>query len=116
MYTLDDFNAAKAELEELNQCWKDYSGNNPNKYRASINAAGAKVRAIEAELKAAGLLQRTPQEELEQRLDLAFPNAHSKQIVEFKGKRYVRRFTPLRKSLSGKTVTEWGKSWEEVPQ
>jgi hypothetical protein len=116
MYTFDDFNAAKAELEALNQQWENYSGNNTNKYRASINAARAKVRAIGAELKAAGLLQRTPQEELEQQLDLAFPNARSKQVVEFKGKRYVRRFTPLGKSLSGKTVTEWGKSWEEVPQ
>lgn len=115
MYTHDDYSAAKAELESLTQQWEKYSGNNPDKYRASITSAGAKVREIESALKTQGLLQRTPQEDLEKQIDLAFPNARSKQIVEFKGKRYVRRFTPLGKSLSGKT-TEWGKSWEEVPQ
>lgn len=116
MHTLDDYKAAKAELEQLNQKWENYSGNNPDKFRANITAAGAKVRSIEAQLKAAGLIPRTPQEDLEHRLDSAFPDARSKQVVEFGGKRYMRRFTPLGKSLSGKTVTEWSKSWEEVRQ
>lgn len=116
MHTLDDYKAAKAELERLNQKWENYSGNNPNKFRASITDAGAKVRSIEAELKAAGLIPRTPQEELEHRLDSVFPEARSNQVVEFEDKRYKRCYRPLGKSLSGKTVTEWGKSWEEVRQ
>ena len=116
MYTLDDCKVAKAELEALNQRWENYSGNNPNKYRADIKTAEAKVRAIEADLKASGLIQRTPHEELERQLDAMFPNATSKQVVEFHGKYYIRRVTPLRKSLSGKSVTEWGMSWEEMAQ
>ncbi|MDQ0080991.1 hypothetical protein J2W35_001328 [Variovorax boronicumulans] len=116
MYTLDDYNLAKIELDALNQRWENYSGNNPNKYKADIAAAGAKVRAIESALKSAGILQRTPQEELEHKLDLAYPNAQSKQIVEFEEKRYIRRFMPLRRSISGRSVTEWAKFWEETNQ
>lgn len=116
MHTIDDYKAAKAASERLNQQWGNYTGNKPDKYRASIAAAAARVRSIEAELKALGLIDRTPQEELEHRLDSTFPNARSKQVVEVEGRRCVLRFTPLGKSLSGKTVTEWGKSWEEVPR
>ena len=114
MYTLNDYKAAKVELERLNQQWENYSGNNPNKFQTSIAVVRSKVRIIETTLKAVGYIPRTPQEELEHRLDSAFPNARSKQIVDFEGKHYIRRFTPLEKSLSGKTVTEWSKSWEEV--
>lgn len=115
MYTLDDYKAAKVELERLNQQWENYSGNNPNKFQTNMAAARSKVRAIETTLKATGHIPRTLQEELEHRLDSAFPNARSKQTVYFEEKRYIRRFTPLEISLSGKTVTEWAKSWEEVP-
>ncbi len=44
-------------------------------------------------------------------LDKRYPKAESRQIVEFEGRRYQRRFTPVSKSLSGKTVKEWAKSW-----
>lgn len=114
MYTLDDYNAAKDKLQALNQRWENYSGNNPDKYRTSITEAEAKVRVIDAALKADGTLERTPREDLERRIDLAFPNARSKQAVEFEGRRYIRRFIPSRKSLSGKTVKEWDKFWEDV--
>jgi hypothetical protein len=116
MPTIEDYNAAKAELERLNERWDNYSGNNPDKYRSSIRSASARVRAVEAELKSLGLLPRPPKEELEAKLDAAFPRARSKQIVEFQGKQYIRRFAPLSMSLSGKSVAEWSKSWEEVPQ
>ena len=39
MYTLNDYKAAKVELERLNQQWENYSGNNPNKFQTSIAAA-----------------------------------------------------------------------------
>jgi hypothetical protein len=116
IYTLEDLRAAQAELDSLNRRSDNYSGNNPDKYRTSIGEAGAKVRAIEAELKRTGLLERSPQEQLEHELDVAFPKAASKQVVEFNGKRYMRRFTPRRRSLSGKTVKEWTGSWEAVPE
>ena len=46
-------------------------------------------------------------------LDRRFPKVRSREVVEHDGKRYIRRFTPLRVSNSGKTVMEWGRYWEE---
>jgi hypothetical protein len=43
-----------------------------------------------------------------------FPDAKSKQVVDFRGKRYRRTFFPLEMSRSGKTVIEWGKGWEQI--
>ena len=114
MHTLAEYEAAKAELEALHRQWESYSGNSPDKYRASTNTARANVHLIESSLKATGQLQRSPKEELNQLLDLAFPNAASRQIVEYQGKRYVKRFTPIGKSLSGKTVKAWNAFWDEV--
>jgi hypothetical protein len=56
----------------------------------------------------------TEKELLDKELDEAFPNAQSKQIVEHKGRKYRRRFWPLDKSRSGKTVHEWGCDWIEI--
>jgi hypothetical protein len=115
MSTIDDYNAMSSELAALRSQEDKYSGNNPNKYRASIADTSARLRAIETELKAAGVLRSTEQEELERQLDLQFRDARNKEVVEFNGRRFVRRFTPIGMSLSGKTVKEWGKSWEELP-
>ncbi|WP_326543994.1 hypothetical protein [Pseudorhodoferax sp.] len=114
LYTLDDHTAAKANLDSLNTKWDNYSGNNPNKFRADIEAAKAKLHSIETELKANGLLARTATEERNASLDAAFPNAQSREIVEWEGRKYMRRFTPVSKSLSGKTVNAWDIHWEEV--
>lgn len=115
MYTLDDLQAATADLESAERRWKNYDGNNPNKLRSSVTDARVKVREIEADLKARGLLARSESEELAHRIDQAFPNADSGRIVDFEGKRYKRRYTPRGKSLSGKTVYGYDGSWDEVP-
>ena len=115
MYTIEDLERARAELKSWSDRFANYSGNNPNKYQADIKAARQKVRMIEDDLKARGVLPLTEQEQLEKELDEAFPNAQSRQIVEYRGKRYQRKFFPLEKSRSGKTVTAWGKKWVEVP-
>jgi hypothetical protein len=115
MHTLDDHAAAKTRLEALVRSSDNYDGNNPDKYRALIADARVSVHALEVDLKNRGLLARSPKEELEFRLNLAFPSAGSKQIVDFEGKRYMCRFSPLAKSLSGKTVKGWAKSWDELP-
>ena len=115
MYTKDDLDQAKAELERVQKAWENYSGNNPDKYRAQIRDAGTRVRTIERHLKEAGVIPMTDAELLERELDATFPDAQSKQVVEHKGKRYQRNFNPLGKSLTGKTVTEWGKEWKELP-
>ena len=116
MYTLEDYKKAKAELTRWNEAWDNYTGNNPDKYQANIKAAARKVREIEQYLKDIGVLELTEKEKLEKELDWAFPNAKSKEIVEYKGKKYIRRFFSLEKSRSKKTVKEWGKSWEPVEQ
>lgn len=116
MCTVDDLQEAKADLARWNERWANYSGNNPDKYQADIKAAARKVRAIEQALKDQGVLPLTEKEVLEKKLDAEFPDARSKEVVEYKGKKYRRRFWPLERSSSGKTVTEWGKSWELVKQ
>ena len=113
-HTLEDYVAAKVEFDAMNARWENYSGNNQNKYRADIEAARAKVHLVETELKASGLLQRTYIEERDAVLDAAFPKAQSREVVEWQGKKYVCRFLPVSTSLSGKTVNEWHKYWEDV--
>lgn len=114
MYTIEDHAVAKAMLESLNQRWENYDGNNPNKYKADIAAARAALHSIEESLKQTGLLPRAEIEERDLQLDKAFPNAQSKQVVEWQGKRYVRCFSPVSTSLSAKTVKAWRKYWEEA--
>lgn len=114
-YTIDDLEQATAALALLQKRWENYDGNNPNKYRASIADAQARVATIEASLKASGEIPLTDHEVLERDLDRAFPEARSREIVEHEGKRYQRRFSPVSKSLSGKTVKAWHKSWVAVP-
>lgn len=115
MYTLDDLQVATADLESAERRRENYDGNNPNKRRSSVTDARVKVREIEADLKARGLLARSESEELAHRIDQAFPNADSGRIVDFEGKRYKRRYTPRGKSLSGTTVYAYDGSWDEVP-
>lgn len=116
MYTLKDYEDAKAELARWNDRWDNYSGNNPNKYKTDIKNAERNVREIEQHLKDAGILVLTENEKLEKELDLAFPNAENKETVEYNGKKYRRRFLPLEKSRSRKSVTKWGKYWELVKE
>lgn len=116
MYTLQDYENAKARLESLSAKWENYAGNNPDKYRADIADARVKLHEIEIALKSSGLLPRTAEEERNHQLDLAFPNARSKEVVTWKCKTYMRRFTPVATSLSGKSVNAWSKSWEPVAE
>jgi hypothetical protein len=114
MYTLEDLAKAKDELSSLRERSDNYSGNNPNRFRADISDAQARLHSIEEQLKATGLLARSAQELLEAQLDAAFPKAQSRQVVTWEGKRYMRRFSPVATSLSGKTVKAWHKFWEEM--
>lgn len=56
MYTLDDLHAATAALESAERRWENYDGNNPSKLRSSVTDVRVKVREIEDDLKARGLL------------------------------------------------------------
>lgn len=114
MYTFEDYEKARLELHRWNKQWDNYTGNNPHKYQTDIRDAARKVREIELFLKDAGILERTESEQLEIELDRMFPNAQTREVVEYNGKKYRRQFWPLEKSRSGKTVKEWGKSWLPV--
>lgn len=114
MYTLQDLTEAEAALDALQKRWDNYSGNNPNKYESQIRSASRRVDSITAYLKNHGQLARTEQETLEVKLNSAFPNAGSRQIVEFEGKKYQKQFYPLRRSKNGTSVSEWGSRWSPM--
>jgi len=114
MHTLEDYEKAQAEVRRWTDAFDRYSGNNPDKCQSEIKHARTKLREIEEDLKSSGLLVMNEKEELEAELDKRFPNAKSKEVVEFKGKNYQRKYFPLEKSRSGKNVTEWGKAWVEI--
>ncbi|HVW57357.1 MAG TPA: hypothetical protein VHC00_16895 [Rhizobiaceae bacterium] len=115
-YTLADLEAARDELTAWNRRFDDYTGNNPDKYQANIKSARARVREIESALKTAGAISKSEHEQIESALDRMFPNARSKEIVEYEGKKYQRRFTPLERSRSRKSVTAWDKSWMRLQE
>jgi hypothetical protein len=113
-FSVADLDAARAELQRIEQRWENYSGNNPNKFVSDLNAARSKVAAVTRTLKAQGDLPLTPHEELCTQLDQIAPDARQNEIVEYEGDRYRRVFSPAKKSLSGKTVTEWDRTWTKL--
>lgn len=108
---LEDLEAARVELANVQRRWDNYSGNNPDKYKTDIRQATEKVQSISDILKLAKIIALTPEEELFKVLDAAFPKAQSKEVVSYNGLLYERKFTPGGKSRSGKTVTSWLRSW-----
>ena len=114
LYTVQDYEVAKASLAAVEQRLADYTGNNPDKYRSALREAREHLRAVERCLKDSGVLPLSDRETLERELDRAFPNAGSRQVVEFEGVRYRRGFEPLEWSNSRKSVRQWRKWWERV--
>lgn len=113
-YTLEDHAKAVDALTLLRAKEDNYSGNNPNKFRADIERAKTHLASVECALKEAGVLQRSPSEVRDAELDLAFPDAQSKEVVTWQGRQFIKRFTPTGKSLSGKTPLGWTSHWEEL--
>jgi hypothetical protein len=113
-YTLDDLEEAKRNVTACQNRIDNHRANNPDYGRADLRNAQTKLNIILADLKARGILALTEQDELEAKLDEQFPNARSKEIVEYEGKRYQRRFLPAHKSRSGKTVMEWSRWWQRL--
>ncbi|QTN34703.1 hypothetical protein [Cognatishimia activa] len=113
VYTIEDLEKAKLDLDRWQRRSDNDRSNNPNKYLSDIREARDRVRFIESHLKAMGVLERTPEEILKQSLDSAFPNAKSKEVVSFNGRRFQRIFEPLGRSRSGK-VSRWDSKWLEL--
>ncbi|APC11832.1 MULTISPECIES: hypothetical protein [Providencia] len=114
MDTLNELKLAIDELKKIEERNSNYSGNNPNKYDASIRDARIKVRILDAKAKSEGLIELNNSEKLNRILDEKYPNAKSKKIVEYEGAKYIKRYFPVVKSRSRKTVREWGSSWNRL--
>ncbi|KZX80366.1 hypothetical protein A3715_37730, partial [Oleiphilus sp. HI0009] len=104
MYKIQDLEKAKAELDLWEQKFANHRSNNPNKYEAQIKSARATVRMITESLKESGEIELTEHEKLERQLDQTFPNAKSNEVVEYNNTRYQRKFFPLERSRSRKSV------------
>ncbi|HEU5020025.1 MAG TPA: hypothetical protein VFT69_18855 [Pseudolabrys sp.] len=113
-YTLDDLAEAQRAVEVCENRVDNHRRNNPNYGRADLRRARDHLDLVVTNLKRQGLIPLTPKEQLDAALNAKFPNAESKLIVTFEGKRYQRRYRPARRSLSGKTVMEWHGSWEPL--
>jgi hypothetical protein len=113
-YTIDDLKRTRRDLEGLLERESEYTGNNPGKFESEIRGLVRRRELITADLKQRGLLPETDEEILTRRLDEAFPNAVSKQVVELEGRRYRKRYRPAEYSRSGKSVTRWEHWWEPV--
>jgi hypothetical protein len=70
-----------------------------------------KKAAILVCLKKQGLLPLSEVELISTILDDLHKGVKNKTLVEHKGNAYVRRFTPLKLSKSGKTVQRWARFW-----
>lgn len=94
--------------------WSNYMGNNPNKYQAQLKYWRGEVDRLERVLKMEGVLPATDEEKLHFELDRTFPQARSREVVELRGQKFRRRFSPAEFSRSRQTVTRWNKWWEMV--
>lgn len=113
-YTLDDMAEAERQVQACSERIDNHRANNPDYGRADLRAAQRHLRIIVDDLKARGILPKSAKEILEGELSARFPKAKSREVVEHKGKRYMRRFAPAQLSRSRKTVMEWERWWEEV--
>lgn len=108
---LQQLESARKDLADANRRWENYDGNNPNKHRTAVSDAQASVHQLELVCKERGLLPLSEAEKLWKRLDAAYPDSPSRLIVEFEGAHYQRKYSPVSRSLSGKSVKDWRKSW-----
>ena len=91
--------------------------NSPNNYSDAPYAQNAREYfRIEKALKKRGVIPATEDELLSYELDDLYPNAASKSIVEYKGKKYQMQYYPVSKSLTGKTVYAWRHYWQRVSE
>lgn len=114
MYSLDDLDAAKAELKRWDDAYINNSSNNPNKYEAERRDARRRAREISAKLKLLGLIEMSDAEKVTNELDQLYPNSKSKTIVIHNGIKYQIRYFPVEKSRSDKTVKEWAHEWVPI--
>lgn len=112
---LDQLEAARKALSDLDSRFENYDGNNPDKYVVPRQRAREHLAAVERACKAAGVLPLTEHEAREQRLDQAFPKVANRQVVEFEGSHFQRRFMKATVSRAG-NPTSWTPYWAELKE
>ena len=108
-YTRDDMAAAQLAVEAAERRTENTRHNNPNRGRADLQRARSTLDMIVSDLRQRGIIptpEPTAKQRLDQALNKAFPNAQSREEVEYEGKRYRRRFV--------KAEYGWTPWWEEV--
>lgn len=114
MYTVEDLEAARAELERCVAAFDSALRTYHEELSARVRAASRRVGEIENYLRMQGLIEGNPQQRSQGALDSVFPNAQHGDIVQYQGKRYRLRYFPEAKCRSGWGVKKWGKRWEEL--
>lgn len=115
MYSLDDLEKARANFEYWSELWcSESSRNKPNKYDLEARQAAKLLQEIEDNLKLNGLLAFTDEELAQESLNAKYPLAQSRDVVNFNGAQYQKRFYPKKRSKSGKTVKEWRSEWKKL--
>lgn len=111
--SLADLDAAQVALDQKRARQAAYIGAHPARLETETRLALEQVQTLTAALKASGLLPRTAHEELEARLDAAFPKARPKDIVTFENERYRRRVEPATRTAAGQ-VSTWSRGWTRL--
>lgn len=112
-YSIKDLEEARQKLKALQEKRENDDANNPRKYQADIRNTADEVTIIEDVLKMQGTIKESDEERINRELDTLFPNAQSKSIKEYRGKKYQIRYFPVAESRSGK-VKHWGHKWVPV--
>lgn len=111
-FTLED-------LERERNLDYDIRANNPNAFRRKRQEHMQRLREIENSLIEQGILKEpelTEEQKLNLELDQLYPDAESRTIVEYEGKKYQIKYFPKSTSLSGKTVKQWGHTWDLIEE
>ncbi|WP_313399895.1 hypothetical protein [Stenotrophomonas sp.] len=110
MFTLADYDAAKAAVVRLEKSWENYMGGNTKKFETQLREARDRLSTIELSLLESGELEPTELQAANLELDRLYPYAKAKTRQEFGGNIYEIHYWRESISLSGKTTRlrhEW---------
>lgn len=118
MYSIDDLNEINETLKPLKalavrelQSIYGLSGMVYTPHIDAHNEVCIKKAAILIDLKNRGLIAFTEAEIISAKLKVLHKRVKNHQVVEYDGYSYECRFSPLKLSKSGKSVTKWAKYW-----
>ncbi|MGP9768284.1 hypothetical protein ACT3UM_21430 [Halomonas sp. AOP13-D3-9] len=104
-YTPQDYYDADEALDQVLESWEGGTV-----HRREVDQAESKLPEVIAYLRSNDTMPKTRHELLEEKLDRLFPDAASREMVEYQDERYQRRFKPLKRGKGG-GVVEWERYW-----